>query len=494
MKIYIVQLGDTLYKIAQKHNVTLEELKKINTQLSDPDKIKPGMKIKVPSGAKAIKKKVKADKIIKEVPVKEKPVKEKPVKEKPMEKSPNKENQVNPVNPINPVKENPKTENPKVENPQTETPKKPKLKKEKTKKATPKSNPNIKKEPINNEKKDNTNEKTIKVNENSKEQMPLKHSKVMPPTNPEEITKSNEGSYHFPILDDPYPNMMTPKSNEPQMTNQGMNDKWKFPDPSTYAAPYQEAEHLKGHSAYFHEQPVAGLGQGKMTYPEQGTLNKYPFQGDPSTGFGQQTMPEAGPSQQTQKSDYLQQTPMPGGYPFQAQPPMGYPGQPPQYVASPYPVGYPYPQQGMMPPMSHPYQGYQPMGYQAQGMQGIQGMQGMQPSAADEQQSDGDQGMSPTAATGDPQYAPQQSQQQQGSYPSYGYPTQGYSPQPSQGFGAIPPQQVTPGYYPSSGQYSQGMPELPHRDQNPYSLWESYNQASISLPDFPSEHEDDKEE
>ncbi len=56
MKIHIVQKGDTLWKIAKKYGVDFEELKSMNTQLSNPDLIMPGMKIKVPSGNVAVKK------------------------------------------------------------------------------------------------------------------------------------------------------------------------------------------------------------------------------------------------------------------------------------------------------------------------------------------------------------------------------------------------------------------------------------------------------
>ncbi|MDW8781527.1 spore coat assembly protein ExsA, partial [Bacillus cereus] len=49
MKIHIVQKGDTLWKIAKKYGVDFDTLKKTNTQLSNPDLIMPGMKIKVPS-------------------------------------------------------------------------------------------------------------------------------------------------------------------------------------------------------------------------------------------------------------------------------------------------------------------------------------------------------------------------------------------------------------------------------------------------------------
>lgn len=56
MKIHIVQKGDTLWEIAKKYDVDFEELKKINSQLSSPDMIMPGMKVKVPSSKKAVKK------------------------------------------------------------------------------------------------------------------------------------------------------------------------------------------------------------------------------------------------------------------------------------------------------------------------------------------------------------------------------------------------------------------------------------------------------
>jgi len=56
VKIHIVQKGDTLWKIAQKYGVDFEELKQMNTQLSNPDMIMPGMKIKVPSSSGTVKK------------------------------------------------------------------------------------------------------------------------------------------------------------------------------------------------------------------------------------------------------------------------------------------------------------------------------------------------------------------------------------------------------------------------------------------------------
>ncbi|WP_181349706.1 SafA/ExsA family spore coat assembly protein [Thalassobacillus sp. CUG 92003] len=56
MRIHIVQKGDTLWKISQKYGVNFEELKKVNSHLSNPDMIMPGMKIKVPQQKKQVKK------------------------------------------------------------------------------------------------------------------------------------------------------------------------------------------------------------------------------------------------------------------------------------------------------------------------------------------------------------------------------------------------------------------------------------------------------
>ncbi|MEF3328120.1 SafA/ExsA family spore coat assembly protein [Oceanobacillus oncorhynchi] len=56
MKIHIVQLGDTLWKLAEKYNASFEELKKVNSHLADPEKLMPGMKIKIPGSKKAVQK------------------------------------------------------------------------------------------------------------------------------------------------------------------------------------------------------------------------------------------------------------------------------------------------------------------------------------------------------------------------------------------------------------------------------------------------------
>ncbi|WP_258171337.1 LysM peptidoglycan-binding domain-containing protein [Paenibacillus sp. R14(2021)] len=49
MKIHIVKKGDTLYLIAQKYNVSQEEILQLNPTITNPDQIEIGMKIKVPA-------------------------------------------------------------------------------------------------------------------------------------------------------------------------------------------------------------------------------------------------------------------------------------------------------------------------------------------------------------------------------------------------------------------------------------------------------------
>ncbi|WP_138415560.1 SafA/ExsA family spore coat assembly protein [Aquibacillus sediminis] len=72
MKIHVVQSGETLWKIAQKYGVDFEELQQMNSQLSNPDMIMPGMKIKVPTSTKQVKKEQMSDKKKKDTSKKEK--------------------------------------------------------------------------------------------------------------------------------------------------------------------------------------------------------------------------------------------------------------------------------------------------------------------------------------------------------------------------------------------------------------------------------------
>ncbi|WP_078413899.1 SafA/ExsA family spore coat assembly protein [Priestia abyssalis] len=136
MKIHIVQKGDTLWKIAKKYGVDFEELKKMNSQLSNPDMIMPGMKIKVPSASVSIKKegvKGSAAGGVKEMPMAEHPfadqTKTYPVTEideepAPQQEMPAKEMPVKPVKemPAKPVKEMPVKEMPVKEMPIKEMP------------------------------------------------------------------------------------------------------------------------------------------------------------------------------------------------------------------------------------------------------------------------------------------------------------------------------------------------------------------------------------
>ncbi|MDC3412450.1 LysM peptidoglycan-binding domain-containing protein [Aquibacillus sp. 3ASR75-11] len=56
MKIHVAQKGETLQEIAQRHDVVFDELKEMNTHLSNPDMIMPGMKIRIPSSSKQVRK------------------------------------------------------------------------------------------------------------------------------------------------------------------------------------------------------------------------------------------------------------------------------------------------------------------------------------------------------------------------------------------------------------------------------------------------------
>ena len=159
LKIHIVQKGDTLWKIAQKYGANFEELKKMNSQLSNPDMIMPGMKIKVPTGgvpvtnegnSLGIKEMPKvqhpySDQSTKAYPVTEIDSEPSPTpsmqpmkKEMPIAPPPKKEAPVAPVAPVAPKKEMPKKEAPKKEVPKKEMPKKEAPKKEAPKKEMPK--------------------------------------------------------------------------------------------------------------------------------------------------------------------------------------------------------------------------------------------------------------------------------------------------------------------------------------------------------------------
>ncbi|PQD96378.1 hypothetical protein CYL18_00310 [Pradoshia eiseniae] len=93
MKIHIVQKGDSLWKIAKKYGVNFELLKKTNSQLSNPDMLMPGMKIKIPETNSSPKKEMdtKVNFGVKEAPVqhmtqvKPQPLKQPAAKEMPIQ-------------------------------------------------------------------------------------------------------------------------------------------------------------------------------------------------------------------------------------------------------------------------------------------------------------------------------------------------------------------------------------------------------------------------
>lgn len=53
MRVYVVQRGDTLYRIARRFGVTVEEILAVNPQITDPDQIQVGQAITIPDTAPA---------------------------------------------------------------------------------------------------------------------------------------------------------------------------------------------------------------------------------------------------------------------------------------------------------------------------------------------------------------------------------------------------------------------------------------------------------
>ncbi|WP_170974016.1 SafA/ExsA family spore coat assembly protein, partial [Peribacillus simplex] len=180
MKIHIVQKGDTLWKLAKKYGVSFEELKKVNAQLSNPDMMMPGMKIKIPGTSGAVIKEtakpnvniqpgikesqiqpyqaqpvpIKEQQIMQKPTVKEQPMFQQPVKEQPMFQQPVKE-QPKFQQPIKeqpmfqqPIKEQPKFQQPVKEQPKFQQPVKEQPKFQQPVKEQPKFQQPIKEQPI----------------------------------------------------------------------------------------------------------------------------------------------------------------------------------------------------------------------------------------------------------------------------------------------------------------------------------------------------------
>ncbi|WP_053219045.1 SafA/ExsA family spore coat assembly protein [Virgibacillus senegalensis] len=68
MRIHVVQKGETLWEIAKKYGVDFEELKQVNSHLSNPDMIMPGMKIKIPGSSVQVKQEGSLDKEMQQYP------------------------------------------------------------------------------------------------------------------------------------------------------------------------------------------------------------------------------------------------------------------------------------------------------------------------------------------------------------------------------------------------------------------------------------------
>jgi len=101
LKIHIVQKGETLYDIAAQYGVSFDELQKLNSQLSTPDMIMPGMKVKIPGSAKTVQSESKTKEEKKEVqkPYMDVSPKPEPVMKKEEQKQPQKKPNI-PMHPI----------------------------------------------------------------------------------------------------------------------------------------------------------------------------------------------------------------------------------------------------------------------------------------------------------------------------------------------------------------------------------------------------------
>ncbi|WP_053351190.1 SafA/ExsA family spore coat assembly protein [Ornithinibacillus contaminans] len=79
MKIHIVQKGDILWELSKQYGVDFEQLKQANSHIASPDMIMPGMKIRIPTSAKTVKKET----ALKEMQTKPKEVQIQPQVEQP---------------------------------------------------------------------------------------------------------------------------------------------------------------------------------------------------------------------------------------------------------------------------------------------------------------------------------------------------------------------------------------------------------------------------
>lgn len=318
MKIYVVQKGDTLSLIAKKHGIVLSDLLKMNPQLTNPDNIMPGMKIKVPTGSKPVKKK----EMPKEAPinVKKELPKEAPInvkKEMPKEAPMNVKKEIPKEAPVKAKKEAPiaaKKEAPihvkKVAVKET-APVAPKSVKEK---AEPKKEgPAIGKML--------PDEVKYKPTEILAPSIPLMDGEWNAP-GPE----INPGQYqNIPMMEEPFPNMIAPKKDVQEPMGKEDEKPWDLPygSPSAPVSP----------SAYYPEPAYSPSSDyGPQPYPAPYPSGYAPVASPYAPSYGYQGYPcgcHAG-------YDYS------GGYyptPY-GQPVYGY-YYPQYYGAFPMPSGYP---------------------------------------------------------------------------------------------------------------------------------------------------------
>lgn len=383
MRIHIVQKGDTLWTIAKKYGVNFDELKKLNAQLSNPDLIMPGMKIKVPTPAGTMKK---------EMPVKEAPV-------VPMQ-MPNKEAPV--VPPPKPVKEQPTQVSPVKEQPK-EQPKQPMM---------PPLPPVVPEVEIN---------QVFQMNMEQMQQTVQPPPPPAPPVKPDNIfpglDKKEElvESTSVPIMPPPMPEIemapqlqggsnypMSAYVNQHQMAPQvqgygmhpGMHPQWCMPTPMPMEMPMQmpmqqaplmqpsyemgeeimeSSEEISSHYPMMnypssdHVQitqeagVVAPMNYAPPMYP---TIAPYQMPPHPSHSYCvpcTHAMPGAGYPGYPMPMEYAMESPDYGGYPQVMgayQPPAYYP---PPMMQPPYMPGYSpqpmmYPTGGMMMPNQYPPQ------------------------------------------------------------------------------------------------------------------------------------------
>ncbi|SDI85005.1 morphogenetic protein associated with SpoVID [Natribacillus halophilus] len=241
MKIHIVQKGDTLWNLAKQYDVDFEELKAANTQLADPEKIMPGMKIKIPGQTVPAKK--EAEEAKKKEPVEKPPVKDMP--EMPKKPEPPKK-EAEPKKPEPPKKEAPIMKPPPKKMPVMEAPKKDKPEPSEVKKEMPQKPPP----------------------KPDKDKMKLP-PKIQKPYLPKEEEKKEKQPYKQPAMEKPKTNMQPCKTcGQPtdmpsaHQVHYGPPQQpmycYMMPVQHPYHGGYQQQPYQEGYDQYYHGQGYGG--------------------------------------------------------------------------------------------------------------------------------------------------------------------------------------------------------------------------------------------